>query len=79
LAETFYWISQKRGRKDKTVALANGPFFEIAGICQPLWRGSQRLPLTLVVSWIEQKAVAILWSLRLDLKGIHLGPIVPAG
>ena len=22
--------------------LANGPFFEIAGICQPLWRGSQR-------------------------------------
>lgn len=42
MAETFYWISQKRGRKDKTVALANGPFFEIAGICQPLWRGSQR-------------------------------------
>ena len=54
MAETFYWISQKRGRKDKTVALANGPFFEIAGICQPLGAGVNDLPLTLVVSWIEQ-------------------------
>ncbi len=37
------------------------------------------LPLTLVISWMEQKAVAILWSLlALGLKGIYLGPIVPA-
>ncbi len=36
------------------------------------------LPLTLVVSWMEQKAVAILWSLlALGIKGIYLGPIVP--
>jgi len=36
------------------------------------------LPLTLVVSWMEQKAVAILWSLlALGIKGIYLGPIIP--
>ena len=40
--------------------------------------GVNDLPLTLVVSWMEQKAVAILWSLlALGLKGIYLGPIVP--
>lgn len=38
-----------------------------------------KLPLTLVLSWTEQKAVAILWSLlSLGIKGIYLGPIVPA-
>jgi hydroxylamine reductase len=41
--------------------------------------GVNDLPLTLVVSWMEQKAVAILWSLlALGLKGIYLGPIIPA-
>ena len=36
------------------------------------------LPLTLVVSWMEQKAAAVLWSLlALGIKGIYLGPIVP--
>jgi hydroxylamine reductase len=41
--------------------------------------GVNDLPLTLVVSWMEQKAVAILWSLlALGIKGIYLGPIVPA-
>jgi hydroxylamine reductase len=36
-------------------------------------------PLTLVVSWMEQKAVAILWSLlALGIKNIHAGPVVPA-
>jgi hydroxylamine reductase len=40
--------------------------------------GVNDLPLTLVVSWMEQKAVAILWSLlALGLKGIYLGPILP--
>lgn len=40
--------------------------------------GVNGLPLTLVVSWMEQKAVAILWSLlALGIKGIYLGPIVP--
>lgn len=37
------------------------------------------LPLTLVLSWMEQKAVAILWSLfALGIKGIYLGPVLPA-
>jgi hydroxylamine reductase len=37
------------------------------------------LPLTFVLSWMEQKAVAILWSLlALGIKGIYLGPIIPA-
>ena len=37
------------------------------------------LPLTIILSWMEQKAVAILWSLlALGIKGIYLGPILPA-
>ena len=37
------------------------------------------LPLTFVLSWMEQKAVSILWSLlALGIKGIYLGPIIPA-
>ena len=41
--------------------------------------GVNDLPLTLVLSWMEQKAVAILWSLfSLGIKGMYLGPIVPA-
>jgi hydroxylamine reductase len=36
------------------------------------------LPLTIVCSWMEQKAAAILWSLlALNLKNIYLGPIIP--
>ncbi len=41
--------------------------------------GVNELPLTLVLSWMEQKAVAILWTLlSLGIKGIYLGPILPA-
>lgn len=41
--------------------------------------GVNDLPLTLVLSWMEQKAVAILWSLlSLGIKGIYLGPNAPA-
>ncbi len=37
------------------------------------------LPLTLVVSWFEQKAVAVLLTLlHLGVKGIRLGPALPA-
>jgi len=37
------------------------------------------LPLTLVISWFEQKAVAVLLSLlALDVKGIRIGPNPPA-
>ncbi len=41
--------------------------------------GVNDLPLTLVVSWMEQKAVAILWSLlALGIRNIYVGPVVPA-
>lgn len=41
--------------------------------------GINDLPLTLVLSWMEQKAVAILFSLfALGIKGIYLGPVFPA-
>ena len=41
--------------------------------------GVNDLPLTLMLMWMEQKAVAILWSLlSLGIKGIYLGPILPA-
>ena len=37
------------------------------------------LPLTLVISWFEQKAVAVLQTLlALDIKGITIGPKPPA-
>jgi len=52
---------------------------EVAGALAGLFGvGVNDLPLTMVVSWMEQKAVAILWSLlALGIKGIYLGPIVP--
>ena len=41
--------------------------------------GVNDLPLTLVLSWFEQKAVAILLSLLyLNVKGIYIGPTPPA-
>jgi hydroxylamine reductase len=41
--------------------------------------GVNDLPLTLAVSWFEQKAVAVLLTLlALDVKGIRLGPNPPA-
>lgn len=40
--------------------------------------GVNDLPLTLVVSWFEQKAIAVLLTLlSLGVKGIYLGPSVP--
>ncbi|MDH7578371.1 MAG: hydroxylamine reductase [Bacillota bacterium] len=41
--------------------------------------GVNELPLSLVLSWFEQKAVAILLTLlHLGIKGIRLGPTLPA-
>lgn len=41
--------------------------------------GVNELPLTLVLSWYEQKAVCILLTLlALGIKNIHLGPTLPA-
>jgi hydroxylamine reductase len=53
---------------------------EIAeALSELLGLGLNELPLTIVTCWMEQKAVAILWSLfSLGLKRIYLGPILPA-
>lgn len=41
--------------------------------------GVNELPLSLVVSWFEQKAAAVLLSLlALGIKGVRLGPTLPA-
>ena len=41
--------------------------------------GVNELPLTLVLSWYEQKAVCILLTLLyLGIKNIYLGPTIPA-
>ncbi len=41
--------------------------------------GVNELPLAIVLSWMEQKAAAVLWGLlALGIKGIFLGPILPA-
>jgi hydroxylamine reductase len=41
--------------------------------------GVNDLPLTLILSWFEQKAVAILLTLLyLNIKGIYIGPTAPA-
>ncbi|OPY57224.1 MAG: Hydroxylamine reductase [Pelotomaculum sp. PtaU1.Bin035] len=41
--------------------------------------GVNELPLTLVLSWYEQKAVSILLTLlSLGIKNIYLGPTLPA-
>lgn len=41
--------------------------------------GVNDLPLTLLISWFEQKAVAVLLTLlHLGVKGIRLGPALPA-
>ena len=41
--------------------------------------GVNDLPLTIVLSWFEQKAVAVLLTLlALNVKGIRIGPAPPA-
>ena len=41
--------------------------------------GVNELPLSLIISWYEQKAVAVLLTLlSLGIKNIHLGPSLPA-
>ena len=52
------------------IALALSELFQV---------GVNDLPLTLVLSWMEQKAIAILWTLlALGVKSIYVGPTPPA-
>ena len=49
------------------------------GLAKALDCGVNDLPLEIVLSWFEQKAVAVLLSLlALDVKGIRVGPVAPA-
>ena len=49
------------------------------GCAEAFGCGVNDLPLTLVLSWYEQKAVCILLSLLyLGIQNIHLGPTLPA-
>jgi hydroxylamine reductase len=50
-----------------------------AALAEAFGCGVNDLPLTLVLSWYEQKAVCILLSLlSLGIKNIYLGPSLPA-
>lgn len=50
-----------------------------AGLAKALGCGVNDLPLSIVLSWFEQKAVAVLLTLlALGVKGIRLGPVPPA-
>jgi hydroxylamine reductase len=49
------------------------------GLANAFECGVNDLPLEIVLSWFEQKAVAVLLTLlALDVKGIRIGPIAPA-
>lgn len=49
------------------------------GLAKAFNCGVNDLPLTIVLSWFEQKAVAVLLTLlALGVKGIRLGPVPPA-
>jgi hydroxylamine reductase len=53
--------------------------FSTSAIEKDISNGVNGLPLTLVLSWFEQKAVAILLSLLyLGIKGMYIGPTPPA-
>ncbi|MBZ9570491.1 hydroxylamine reductase [Methanobrevibacter sp. TMH8] len=48
-------------------------------LCDLFGVGLNELPLTIVLSWMEQKAAAILWSLFfLNKQDMLIGPILPA-
>ena len=58
---------------------AHGAIQVAAGLAKAFDCGLNDLPLTIVLSWFEQKAVAVLLSLlALDVKGIRIGPNPPA-
>ena len=48
-------------------------------LCDLFGVGLNELPLTIVLSWMEQKAAAILWSLLyLGKTDMLIGPVLPA-
>ena len=58
---------------------AYGAIQVAVGLAQALGCGVNDLPLTILLSWFEQKAVAVLLTLlALGIKGIRVGPVPPA-
>jgi hydroxylamine reductase len=58
---------------------AYGAIRVASALAEALGCGVNDLPLTLVVSWFEQKAIAVLLTLlALGIKGIRIGPAAPA-
>lgn len=58
---------------------AYGAIRVAAGLADAFGCGLNDLPLTMAISWFEQKAVAVLLTLlHLGVKGIRLGPAPPA-
>jgi hydroxylamine reductase len=58
---------------------AYGAIMVAVALAEAFGCGVNDLPLTLVLSWYEQKAVCILLTLlSLGIKGIYLGPTLPA-
>jgi hydroxylamine reductase len=58
---------------------AYGAIQVAAGLAKAFGCGVNDLPLTIVLSWFEQKAVAVLLTLlALDVKGVRIGPAPPA-
>ena len=54
-------------------------FVSPAALAEVFQCGVNELPLTLVLSWYEQKAVCILLTLlHLGIRNIYLGPSLPA-
>jgi len=57
----------------------NGFYFKALALADAFKCGINELPLSIVLSWYEQKAVAdLLALLSLGVKGIYLGPSLPA-
>jgi hydroxylamine reductase len=51
----------------------------VAALAELFGVGLNDLPLSLVLMWMEQKAIAIFWSLlSLGVKNIYIGPVIPA-
>ena len=58
---------------------AYGAIQVAVALAQALQCGVNDLPLSLILSWYEQKAVSILLTLlALDVKNIRIGPSLPA-
>ena len=62
-----------------SVTMPTVPFKVAVALAEAFECGVNELPLSMVLSWYEQKAVCILLTLlHLGIKNIYLGPTLPA-